>query len=50
MEQDASFVNLATNIRVKTIPVADTMLMEEGEDGDQFYIILKGLCEVIKSQ
>ena len=34
-EQDASFINLAASIRVKTINKAGTMLMEEGEASDK---------------
>lgn len=48
-EEDHSFASLASNIRVYTIDESNKMLMEEGEIGDLFYIILDGTCQVLKS-
>ena len=48
-EEDQSFEHLASNIRILTVAKKGTVLMEEGQFGDLFYIILDGKCEVLKA-
>ena len=48
-EEDASFEHLASTVRVEKIKKAGHVLMEEGQPGDLFYIILEGDCTVLKA-
>ena len=47
-ESDATFEFLTNYVRTKAV-AQGTLLMEEGEDGDLFYIILDGTCTVLKA-
>ena len=47
-EEDLSFEQLASSVKVRHAE-PDTMLMQEGEVGDLYYIILQGECQVLKA-
>jgi phosphoserine phosphatase RsbU/P len=46
---DAELDSLAGSLRERTIP-AGTVLLEEGEYGDRFYVILDGRFEIVKAR
>ena len=48
-EEDQSFEHLASTVRVLKIRKEGHMIMEEGQPGDLFYIILEGECAVFKA-
>lgn len=48
-EENLSFEHLVGSVRVLEVKQSEQVLMEEGEEGDLFYIILSGECQVLKA-